>query len=193
MTGKTVVGIVGDAGNDREFYAEVTDRDRIHAACWFALDAVLPQFGRIAHAACPYAELGTRICTFLGGLMASLDDGECLEIAFGYHLDWELVELVISDCGARHWDSTRRRLRPVNVFDITGFGAGGLAAEAYFQSQALAPIARHHALCDARALRLSYEAAARARSAANRASSPQAFLAFSQARDPARPDDPARP
>jgi hypothetical protein len=173
------VGIVADAGNNREFYAEVTDRDRIHAACWFALDAVLPQFGRIAHAECPYAELGTRICTFLGGLTAALDDGEFLEVTFGYHLDWELVELAIRESGARHWDSTRRRLRPVNVFDVTGFGAGKLAAETYFQSQALAPISRHHALCDARALRLSYEAAARATIAANHAPSAQAFPAFS--------------
>ena len=33
--------------------------------------------------------------------------------------------------------------------------------KAYFKAQASAPISRHHALCDARALRVAYEAARR--------------------------------
>jgi hypothetical protein len=55
----------------------------------------------------------------------------------------------------------RQGLRPVNVYDITGFGAGEIAAQAYFKSQAGATLSRHHALCDARALRLAHQAALR--------------------------------
>ena len=155
------VGLVAGAGigGDREFYAEVTDRDRIHAASWFALSAVLPQFSKVPHAACTYAALGVRLVTFLGDLTDALADGDSLEIAFAYHLDWELVEAATTDSGARHWESIRRRLHPVNVYDTTGFGTGARAAEAYFKSQTPATLSRHHALCDARALRLAFEAA----------------------------------
>ena len=47
------VGLVTGTGigGEREFYAEVIDRDRIHAASWFALSAVLPQFGKVPHQA----------------------------------------------------------------------------------------------------------------------------------------------
>lgn len=155
------VGLVTEPGNERAFYAEVTDRDRIQATNWYGLSAVLPQFGKIAHAACSYAELGVRLSTFLHELIAELRDGEFVELAFGYHLDWELIDLAINDSGSRSWEATRRRLRPVNVYELTGFGAGRLAAEAYFKDQARALITRHHALCDARALRCAYEAAAR--------------------------------
>jgi hypothetical protein len=46
----------------------------------------------------------------------------------------------------------------VNVHEIAGYGPGHLAADAYFKAQASAPLSRHHALCDARALRLAYKA-----------------------------------
>jgi 3' exoribonuclease, RNase T-like len=156
------VGLVAGIGSGREFYAEVTDTDRLHATGWFGLGAVLPQFGKVAHAACTYPELGTRLATFLGHLAATVDTAECVDLAYGHHLDWELLELAIQDSGARHWESTRRRLRPVDVYGFAGFGPGKLAAEAYFKSQAPAPFSRHHALCDARALRVAYEAATRA-------------------------------
>ncbi len=165
------VGLVTELGSGPEFYAEVTDPDRIRATSWYGLDAVLPQFGEIAHAACTYAELGTRLSAFLGDLVAGLQTDEYVELAHGYHLDWELVDLAIRDAGATSWKSTRRRIRPVNVYPSTGFGPGKLAAEAYFtaQTQALAPLSRHHALCDARAMRLAYEAATFALGAPNQA------------------------
>lgn len=77
------VGFVANCGSGREFYAEVTDRDRIHAASWFALDAVLTQFCKVARAACTYAELGARLSTFLGDLAATLKAQECVEVAYG--------------------------------------------------------------------------------------------------------------
>ena len=155
------VGVVAEGAIDREFYAEITDPDRVRATGWFGLGAVLPQFGKIAGAACSYSELGGRLSSFLGDLVASLQVDEFIELAFGYPLDWELVDLAIKDSAAASWESIRRHIRPVNVYEITGFDAGKLAAEAYFraQAQASAPISRHHALFDARALRVAYEAA----------------------------------
>ena len=152
------VGLVAEGGKS-EFYAEVTDPDRIRATGPFGKGAVLSQFGKIAGAACSYADLGGRLSTFLEGLAAEQASGECIDLAFGYHLDWTLVDLAIQDSGAPGWDSTRRRIRPVNFYELTGFDAGKMAAEAYFKTQALAPFSRHHALCDARALRVAYEAA----------------------------------
>lgn len=159
------VGIVLGAGQgnakDSEFYAEVTDRERLHAASWFVLDAVLPQFGKVPGAACPYTELGARLRTFFTNLAHSLTPGEDLEVAFEFDLDWVLVERAIADADA---DATRptpitAAVHPVNVYDIAGFGPGKRAATAYFSAQRLAPLSRHHALCDARALRASYAAA----------------------------------
>lgn len=158
------LGVVAERGISREFYAEVTDPDRVHATGWFGLGAVLPQFGKIAGAACSYAELGGRLLSFLGHLAAGLDAGEFVELAYGYELDWELVDMAVKDTGAigaSGWESIRRRIHPVNVYGITGFDAGKLAAEAYYKAQAQAPIGHHHALCDARALRVAFEAAER--------------------------------
>ena len=152
------VGMVTSSGATSEFYAEVTDRRRIHAASWFALDVVLPQFGKVAHAPCSYATLGARLGVFIERVIASLDMDRCVEIAFSYDLDWELAERAMRDGGGAPRGATMRRLNPRNVYDIVGFGAGKRAAEAYFAGQSEAPISRHHSLCDARALRVAYEA-----------------------------------
>jgi hypothetical protein len=156
------VGLVAERGIHREFYAEVTDEDRLQATGRFGRGAVLPQFGKVAHAACSYAELGGRLCAFLGDLTVDLLRDEFVDLAFGYHLDWALIDLAIRDTGLSRWDSLRRHIRPMNVYEVTGFDAGKLATEAYFKAQAFAPLGRHHALCDARALRVAYEAAMRA-------------------------------
>jgi hypothetical protein len=155
------VGMVAASVTGGEFYAEVTDRRRIHAASWFALDAVLPQFGKVAHAACSYATLGARLCVFIDRLIASLHTDDRIEIAFSYDLDWELTERAMRDSGGSHIGDVTRRLNPQNVYDAVGFGAGKRAAEAYFAAEIDAPISRHHSLCDARALRIAYEAATR--------------------------------
>lgn len=152
------VGLVGGTEGAQPFYAEVTDRDRLDAASWYAAGAVLPQFGQVPGAACNYAELGPRLGRYFTGLARQLEDGERLDIAFGYHLDWALVALAIKDANPLDWALTRRRLHPRNVYELTGFDEGKCASEAYFKSQASAPFSRHHALCDARALRLAYQA-----------------------------------
>jgi hypothetical protein len=156
------VGLVTDRGRDREFYAEVTDPEHIDATHRFGRGAVLPLFGRVAGAACTYAELGVRLSAFLSDRVADLRLDEFVELAFGYYLDWELIDRAMMEALPATWTSTRRRVRPVNVLEIAGSGPGRLVADAYFKAQATAPLSRHHALCDARALRLAYEAGVRA-------------------------------
>lgn len=153
------VGIVVGKDCPCEFYAEVTDKTRILAASNFARISVLPQFGKIAGAACSYLELGCRLSTFLAALSLSLKTGDTLEIAFESDRDWEFLRIAVMDTGVAQWESVVRALRPVNVYNIAGFAAGALAAQSYFDAQSLAPFARHHALCDARALRIAFEAA----------------------------------
>lgn len=96
---------------------------------------------------------------FLDDLVVDVPSGDVIELSFGYHLDWELLELAIQDANAMSWAVTRHRFRPVNIYELTGHGPGKRAADAYFKTQAHALLSRHHALCDARALRLAYEAA----------------------------------
>lgn len=152
------IGLVAADWSGREFYAEVTDRRRLHAASWFALDAVLPQFGRIAHAACSYATLGARLGVFIDRMTASLEPDEPLEVAYADDRDWQLAARALDEGAGGSATLARRDLHPRNVHAIAGFGAGRRAADAYFAGQRDATISRHHSLCDARALRVAYEA-----------------------------------
>jgi hypothetical protein len=158
------VGIVGSgAHSEAQFYAEVTDRKRLAGANNFVKDAVLPQFGKVPGAACTYQELGHRLAEFFKELTASLNPalnpGGLIEVAYDYSMDWELVEYAIKDAGQKRWDSLSKFLSPVNVNNITGTIVGELSAQAYFESRRNELFGRHHALCDARALRFAYEAA----------------------------------
>lgn len=168
------VALVTDLASDREFYAEVTDTDRIPATNWFGLSAVLPQFGTIADAACNYAELGARLATSLHALADGLQTDELIEIIHTFPLDWELVDLAIKDSGSKSWASTRFRVRPVNVYELTSSGPRKLATEAYFKAQAVASFSRHHVLCDARAMHLACQAATRATARPSKATAPEA-------------------
>ena len=119
------------------------------------LDRVLPRSSTEAS----YATLGARLCAFIDRAIASLEPDEGMAIAFSYDLDWELTQRAMRHGGGEQRRSRTYKLNPRNVYDIVGFGAGKRAADAYFTSQSDAPISRHHSLCDARALRIAYEAA----------------------------------
>ena len=153
------LAMVRASRNDKEFYAEVTDSQRLRAASDFAHVAVLSQFGRVAGAACSYAELGARLWVYLYDLTTTLGPGERIEVAFESDRDWLLATRAVQDADLAGWISLRGRLTPVNVYNIDGFAAGERAARAYFVTQRGAPLSRHHALCDARALRIAYAAA----------------------------------
>lgn len=167
------LGLVTEASDGREFYAEVNDPDRLRDTGWFGVCAVLPQFGRVANASCTYAELGNRLSAFLAELASGLKLGEFVDIACLERLDWRLFDRAIGRSRAEGPAPTRHRVRAVIVDELTGFGAGSFAAQAHFHDQAFGPISRHHALCDARALRMACETS---RSATAEAGSPSARL-----------------
>jgi hypothetical protein len=81
------VGIVLGAGDEREFYAEVTDADRLNAAAAFTADTVLPQFGRISGAGCTYAALAGRLSVFLLNLASTQAPGSPVKVAFNSDID----------------------------------------------------------------------------------------------------------
>ena len=152
------VAMVEGGGLCREFYGEVTDRMHFLSASRFALETVVPQLGKVADAACTYHELGLRLALFFTELESALAVGEVVHLAFGYDLDWELVDTAIHDAGAPGWDALRTRVHPVNVHALTGQGHAQRVAEAYLNAQTGCAISRHHALCDARALLRAYQA-----------------------------------
>ena len=157
------VGLVCGGPYQDEFYAEVSDSDRLDGASEFASNVVLPQFGNLADAACGYDQIGARLWAFFDRQISSLADARTVEVVFRCDLEWALTRLAIKEAGRSCWRRLEGRLRPRNVRHIRGFQAGSLAADQYFRAQQHAPLARHHALCDARALRVFYEAAAAGR------------------------------
>jgi 3' exoribonuclease, RNase T-like len=153
------IGIVVPGRIDGEFYAEVTDEDRLLDSSRFVQQTVLTQFGLVANAACSYAAMGARAASFFRDLQDALGPEEFVDVAFESPLDWTLLLRAMEDCRPQEWQRTRQSLRPMNVFNIDGFAAGAAAADEYFKSQALATLSRHHALCDARALRIAFTTA----------------------------------
>lgn len=153
------IGIVVPGRADREFYAEITDEDRLLDSSRFVQQTVLTQFGLIANASCSYAEMGARAASFFCELQAALGPDEIVDVAFECPLDWTLLLRAIEDSKSQEWQRIRQSVRPMNVFNIDGFAAGEAAADEYFKSQALAVLSRHHALCDARALRIAFTTA----------------------------------
>lgn len=156
------VGMVAGTPSDREFYAEVTDEARLEAASAFASNVVLPQFGKVRGAACTHLALGARAADFLDGMASLGNPGRLVSVAFESDHDWALLEDAVRRVDAERWLALAMRLQPVNVYNAPGFAAGERAANAYFDAQRVAPFSRHHALCDARALRIACEAAAAA-------------------------------
>ncbi len=149
---------VGMVGAGVEFYAEVTDPLRLEASTDFVKVAVLPQFGQIPGAACEYQTLCRRLVTFFSDMADSLGDGEYIIVAYDYETDWELVKCALQDAGTTGWSSLSTSLIPVDVNNVVNQAIGEAATEQYFGTQKLAAFARHHALCDARALKIAHEA-----------------------------------
>ena len=153
------VGMVADTTGPDEFYGEVTDTARLAAAGSFARAAVTPQFGKVPGAGCSYHQLGVRIAEFLQAVLQHGPFGTTARIAFESDCDWTLIVRAVSRSCPHAWRILAPRLAPANVYNMPGFAAGERAAQAYFHSQATAVISRHHALCDARALRIACRAA----------------------------------
>lgn len=149
------VGIVGDG---IEFYGEVTDRKRLESSSYFVKETVLPQFGKIPGAACSYQDLCHRLAVFFKALTKNCD---YIIVAYDYCLDWELVREALEHAGIPRWITLSMQIIPVDVNHIIRQPEAESASQNYFQSQRFAQYSRHHALCDARALKLAHEAGSR--------------------------------
>lgn len=147
------IGLVAGGSGDREFYVEVNDEARIASASAFASNVVLPQFG-------PNFELGATAARFLDGLASPLETRLVIAVAYESDWDWVPLERALRETDEKCWLDLQPRSHPVSVYDVPGFAAGERAAKTYFDAQRLTLSSRHHALCDARALRIAYEAAA---------------------------------
>ena len=154
------IGAVAGGSGDREFHVEVNDEARIASASAFASNVVLPQFGKIPGAACTYFELGARAARFPDGLASPLETGQVIAVAYESDCDWVPLERALRETREKRLLDLKPRSHPVNVHNVPGFAAGERAAKTYFDAQRLALSSRHHALCDARTLRIAYEAAA---------------------------------
>ena len=168
------LALVSEQARGPSFYAEVTDSDRLGAASDFVQRKVISQFGRVDGAACGYRELGRRMVEFLDGGCGFLRSDFLVlgtdrdhkrrqrRIAFNSDWDWELMQAALRDADPAGFSVRRSQLLPNNIYNMPAFAAGERASEAYFEMQQLATYGRHHALCDARALRVAWRVASAA-------------------------------
>lgn len=146
------IGIVGDSC---EFYAELDEQGvasvlRGHRRNRFLQETVLPQFGRVPgarHTRDAMAQLTVR-------WLASRD-GEALEVAYDYSMDFSLLEqLLVNSEGP-----ILPRLVPVHVGYLLDDPLGEEAAvTSWLATENLRGLRRHHALADAWALKARFEA-----------------------------------
>lgn len=144
-----------------ECYAELdlTKRDgqqRAAKSSDFVKDEVLPQWGLVPSSAEPTeAAMGVKVSNFLNALVKV--GGEPIHLAYDYQEDARLLTKMLRN--TRTWDALQPWLRLVNIGGLTATGEFVNAQEAYFESLSRNGIHRHHALADARAMRVGFAAA----------------------------------
>lgn len=139
-----------------ECYAELSlDKARILKATEFVRDEVLPQFGLLPDciAKTEWA-MGKKVGTWLQQLIAV--GGEPLQLAYDFDEDSRLTVKMLR--AAEMWDTLQPRLRFVDIGPLTAAGEFVNAQEDYFESLPKPGPRRHHALADARAMRVAFAA-----------------------------------
>lgn len=133
--------------NGKEFYAEIVDAKRARQAP-FVEAHVLSQFGCIDGAQVTgTAHLGER----LGEFLATTGESS-IELCYDYRLDERYFFQVLQR--SRHWGGTAHRIKPFNIGAQAYTLAGRVAQMRTFSAGA--PLRRHHALLDARALKAAW-------------------------------------
>ena len=141
------VGLVTEDG--RECYVELLDQGLKERSNEFVLEQVLPQFGRIPDArADDYQDLCSRLARFL----LAVDVG--VELLYDYKADRELVQHALER--EPRWRDLKSRVSWRNVAVETCSDRAMDTMEAVFNAAELVGLGRHHALVDARALRLAH-------------------------------------
>lgn len=116
----------------------------------FVRSHVLPQLGRVPHAAGPLAWVGEQAVDWLNRRQENT-----VTVHYDSATDYELLEQLVAAATA-HLTVT---LRPAHIGYLLGEETGVAAAEACWAQVARERgLARHHALADALALRARYEA-----------------------------------
>ena len=141
------VGLVAEDG--RECYVELLDAELQRRSSEFVHEMVLPHFGRLPDArVANYQALSDQVAAFLLGI------NEPVELLYDCVFDRELVQhsLVRSP----HWRDLESRIAWRNLAVETGSDAAKDAMEAVFNAAESIGLGRHHALVDARALRLAH-------------------------------------
>lgn len=151
------IGLVCELGE--ELYLEIdldgeTGRGLVARSSEFVrYEGVLSQWGRIPDGAVTtMKDLANRVCDWLQRKAA---DGQLLQIAFDYSVDFWLLKDLLADCD--RGDEIIALLQPINIQNEVGTIYGHDAAEfSYRTSLQQQGLRRHHALADARALRDAY-------------------------------------
>ncbi len=137
------VGLVSEDGR-HEFYGERTDFEKT----WcneFVKAAVFPHLGQLANAQTDRAGLRTRLSAWFAGLQGTVS------VACDSYTDWELLLDVLEH---------EKPAKLIGYFDLRPFGKGKIFNDAVCAYHAVGGHPWHHALHDARALRLGWVAAA---------------------------------
>lgn len=140
------IGLVAEDG--REIYGERSDYSMGDCSD-FSRWAVLPQLGRYPGCDCTFDELASRVRTWLVSLGP-------VDLVFDYATDWDLLHDLLTGDGGEV---------PSTVGDKRLLGPDILGSDAFQRSLNLSfsEFSAHHALHDARALRLAYLAYVAAR------------------------------
>jgi hypothetical protein len=136
------LALVAEDGS-REFYLERTDVP-VYACSDFVQAEVLPHFGKYPGARCDYPEFCNRLRSWVDALP------ERMAVACDYSLDFQFLGWAVG----QPWPRTLEP-GPLMLTHWLYSPAFGLAEEAYFAQG----YPRHHALHDARAIRLGFLAA----------------------------------
>jgi hypothetical protein len=143
-------------GGQLEFYIELDVQGDVvrklkREMSAFVLDTVVPQMGLTGTVVPDEKSAGTTLAAWLERQPGAL------EVAYDYHVDFDLLESALKTVGA--WNALQDRLVPTHVAYLWGDESALTQAEAsWAESFASQGIDRHHALADARALARAFRA-----------------------------------
>lgn len=141
------VGLVAE--NGCECYVELLNEELRKRSNEFVLEQVLPLFGRVPDSrADDYQDLCSRIEGFL------LAIGGPVELLYDYKADRELAQHALKR--APRWAELQNRVDWRNVAIETSSDRAQEVMEAVFHAAECVGLGRHHALVDARALRMAH-------------------------------------
>ncbi|MBX3619366.1 MAG: 3'-5' exoribonuclease [Rhizobacter sp.] len=140
------VGLVAEDGC--ECYVELLDERLKGRSSKFVLEQVLPLFGRIPDTR---AEDDQDLTSRLEGFLLALGD---VELLYDYKTDRELIQHALER--GRRWRDLKPRVSWRNVSIETCSDVAQDVMEAVFNAAESVGLGRHHALVDARALRLAH-------------------------------------